>query len=335
MPASFFRAISSAGYAARYHSMCMPDTAPASRPLFLTGASGFVGAAVLDELLSRGYRVNALLRGRAIEREGVTSFQGDLFDDGVLDVALRDCTAAIHLVGIIRERPDKGQTFERIHYEGAKHVIDAARRNGVRRFVHMSAIGVQEDSPSEYASTKARAEAHLRQAGLDFTILRPSIIHGPKGEFLHMMADWAYGRAMPYFFMPYFGRGVFGFGKSKIQPIYVNDVARAFVDCIDKCDLIGQTIDLAGPQQLTWPQMYGVAADVLTGKRKLTVAIPIWYARLLTQLAPASFLPFNRAQVEMAGEDNTSSIDVIERHFGWQPLTFREALRSYKEQIGS
>jgi len=297
--------------------------------IFLTGATGFVGQAVLDELLARGYRVHALVRGKQIAREGVQTFIGDLFDDGILDAAMHGCAAAIHMVGIIREDPDKGQTFERVHFEGAKHVIDAAARNGVRRFVHMSALGVREDSPSAYASTKARAEAHLKQSGLDYTILRPSVIHGPRGEFMRMLADWAHGRSMPYFFMPYFGRGVFGFGKSKVQPVYVNDVARAFVDCVKKPDLIRHAIDLAGPEQFTWPEMYGRATEVLLGKRKLTIAFPIWYARLLTQLAPASMLPFNRAQVEMAGEDNTSSLDTIERHFGWTPQKFADTLRQY------
>lgn len=301
--------------------------------IFLTGATGFVGEAIVNELLSRDYRVRALVREKPIERERVENVVGDLFDDAALDAGMKDCAGAIHLVGIIREVPEKGQTFQRIHFEGAVRVINAAVRNGVKRFVHMSALGVREGSPSEYASTKARAEAHLKQSGLEWTILRPSIIHGRRSEFMRMLTGWATGRDMPYYFMPYFGRGVFGLDPAKLQPIHVDDVARAFVDTLQRPDLIGKTIDLAGTEQFTWPELYGVASEIITGQRKLALTFPTWYARLITQIAPASWLPFNRAQVEMANEDNTSTPDVVEHHFGWRPRAFASSLNEYAPSL--
>jgi NADH dehydrogenase len=292
----------------------MPD-----KSIFLTGGTGFVGSAVLNELLSRGHRVRLLSRNRTLDREGVLTVKGGLFDAATLEEGVRGADAVIHLVGIIREEPSRGQTFERIHYDGAVNVIDAARHAGVSRFIHMSALGVREDSPSEYASTKARAEGYLRQSGLDYTILRPSIVLGEGGEFTNMMRDWASGKSMPYLFMPFFGRGLLGQSPAKLQPIRVEDVARAFVDCLDKPELIHKTIDLVGPDAFTWPQMYRLFAQHTLGKTKPSIGVPIWYARLLTKIAPASLLPFNRAQVEMAGEDSTSTVSTVQDHFGWQP----------------
>src|SRR5438132_1400630 len=102
--------------------------------VFVTGASGFVGSAVVDELLSRGYGVNALVnRHELTDRpESVRSIKGGLFDREALEEGVGGCDAVIHLVGIIMERPSKGITFERIHFEGTKNVVDAAVRGGVR-----------------------------------------------------------------------------------------------------------------------------------------------------------------------------------------------------------
>jgi len=211
--------------------------------VFVTGGSGFVGSAVVAELFARGYSVTALAhRGKLKTQDSrVRVVRGDLFNTAALDEGLRDCHAVIHLVGIIREKPTQGITFERIHHLGAKNVIDAAKRNGVRRFIHMSALGTRPGAPSAYHQTKYQAEQYLINGGLDWTILRPSLIHGPGGEFTQMEAGWARGRKPPFFFMPYFGGGLLGRnGQVQIQPVHVNDVARAFVEAIENPKTVGE-----------------------------------------------------------------------------------------------
>src|SRR4051794_21401258 len=121
--------------------------------VFVTGGSGFVGSALIDELLSRQHPVHALVNRRPVSDQ-VRQFPGDLFDAKALDEAMSGCDAVIHLVGIIFEYPSKGITFERIHFQGARNVIDAAIRNGIRRFIHMSALGVRPDAVSTYHKTK-------------------------------------------------------------------------------------------------------------------------------------------------------------------------------------
>src|SRR5688500_16527526 len=108
--------------------------------VFVTGGSGFVGSVVIDELLARRYEVNALVNHRELKGRDarVRSIKGGLFDANALDEGMTGVVAVIHLVGIIMEKRSKGVTFERIHFQGAKSVIDAARRNDVRRYAHMS-----------------------------------------------------------------------------------------------------------------------------------------------------------------------------------------------------
>jgi uncharacterized protein YbjT (DUF2867 family) len=305
-------------------------------PVFVTGGSGFVGSAVIDELVARGYAVHALSSSKPIDPRGgkVRSFAGGLFDAAALEAGISGCAAVIHLVGVIMERPAKGATFERIHVGGTKAVVDAAKRAGVRRYVHMSALGTRPDAVSEYHRTKWEAEEYVRSCGLDWTMLRPSMIHGPKGEFMQMEAAWARKRKLPYLFMPYFGSGVLGLGKGgKIQPVYVGDVARAFVDAVDKQNTIGKTYDLGGPEQTDWPTMHKMISGVLTGKPRLTLPIPAWYAKALTRVLPASLLPFNRAQVVMSQEDNVGDGRKFRDDFGWYPKRFEETLRAYKDEL--
>jgi len=308
---------------------------PPDRTLFLTGGSGFVGPAVIQELRRRNYSIKALINHRPIP--GVESIKADLFDPAQLTRAITGCSAVIHLIGIIAENPKRGVTFQRMHVDATKSVVDATKSAGVRRYLHMSALGTRSNAVSQYHRTKFEAEEYVRQSGLDWTIFRPSMIHGPRGEFMQAEAKWARKQAMPYLFMPYFGRGLFGArGAGKLQPVEVDDVARAFVDAIDKPQTIHRAYALAGSEILTWPQMHREASKQIVGKRRATLPIPAWYAKTLAAVVPRSWLPFNRDQVIMSQEDNaateTESAEFAQ-DFGWTPRRFSETLADYADQL--
>jgi uncharacterized protein YbjT (DUF2867 family) len=305
--------------------------------IFVTGGSGFVGRCVIEELLRRGFDVTALVNRAPLDESvgRVESVHADLLDAAALQRGMSGCEAVIHLVGIIMETPSRGVTFERIHAQGTRSVVDAANRAGVRRYVHMSALGTREHAVSSYHKTKYAAEQYVRGSGLDWTILRPSMIHSPAGELMRMEAQWARKQAMPFLFMPYFGGGLLGRGGAgKLQPVYVGDVARAFVDALTHPKTIGRSYDLAGPDVLTWPQLHRAVAQAVVGRRRWVMPIPAWYARLLTRIVPGSLLPFNRDQVVMSQEDNTADLARFVEDFGWKPRGFVETLQTYAGQMG-
>jgi uncharacterized protein YbjT (DUF2867 family) len=303
--------------------------------IFVTGASGFVGSAIVKELRSRSYTVNALMNRKDLPvAEGVRVIRGGLFDAAVLAEGMEECDAVIHLVGIIMESPSRGVTFDRIHFQGTRAVVDAANRAGVRRYVQMSALGVRPNAVSNYHRTKFQAEEYVRDSGLDWTIFRPSLIHGPRGEFMQMEAKWARKKAPPFLFMPYFGAGFMGRGGAgKLQPIFVDDVARAFVDSLENPKTVGEIYPIGGAEQLTWPELHHIAAEKIVGKRRWVMPIPVWKAKLLTYVVPGFLLPFSWDQVVMSQENNTCDLGKFREAFGWETRGFSEALAGYASQI--
>ena len=290
----------------------------------------------MRQLLKRDFRVHALVHRRPlpIDDARITIFQGELDDCAALYPAMERATAAINLVGIIRENPASNTTFGRMHVGFTRAVVGACIRHNVLRYIHMSALGSRPDSPSLYHQTKAAGEAMVKTSSLSWTIMRPSVVHGADGEFTRALASWSRGKSAPWLFMPYFGAGLLGRGrKYLVQPVWVEDLARLFVDAIEAPATVGKQYDVVGDQTLTWPEMYSTFSRQLTGKSKPTMAIPAWYARGLTRIVPAKMLPFNRAQVLMSQEESVADLEPIERDFGFRPEGFEASVTRYIKQL--
>ena len=314
--------------------------APAPKRVFLTGTTGFVGRYVLGELLDRGHQVVCLVRSgdklrRVFSKDvlaRVTSVRGTLFDEFVLRQALAEVDAVIHLVGIIRETW-RGQTFDRIHRRGTKVIVRAAVEAGVQRFVHMSALGTRPGAVSQYHRSKRAGERYFRIRKLDWTIFRPSIIHGPDGEFMELLKTLACGWFPPV--MPYFGSG-----QCRVQPVSVRDVAYCLVEALHRPSTVGRIYELGGPRAYTWKELYSVAQRVLPGARrwKPRVGQPVWLAKLLagtvmkTPLVPERF-KFNRSQVQMSQEDSVCDHADAESALGIKMRDFESELAEYAGRI--
>lgn len=309
--------------------------------VWVTGASGFVGRYVVRELIAQGHQPVCLVRDpdklmghlTPDHRRRVETVPGDLFDREAMARAAKDCRAAIHLVGIIMERRLLGQTFSRIHVEATRNVLDSCRRAGIRRYAHMSALGSRPGAVSRYHQTKWSAEELVRASSLDWTIFRPSIIHGPDGEFMQMMKFFCTDRLRQPV-MPYFGKG-----ENLVQPISVRDVAACFARCLTLPETVGREYDLGGPERFTWKELYDVCALSIVGKRRMKVSVPVPVAKLMARtvipLAPSFLVPykFNVGQVQMSQEDSVCDTQAIEKTFGLKLRDFREELSHYADQI--
>ncbi|HWL92054.1 MAG TPA: complex I NDUFA9 subunit family protein [Phycisphaerae bacterium] len=319
--------------------------------VFLTGATGFVGRAVLRELIAKGHQVVCLARDR--QRLGkilseapagrIETVKGDLFDSAVAD-GVKGADAVVHLVGIIVESKLRGQTFRRVHVEGTQRVIEAAQAAGVKRYVHMSALGTRPNAVSEYHRTKWAAENIVRASGLDWTIFRPSLIHGPGGEFMNMMKTFVCDAAVPVLgfipapfpVIPYFGSG-----EAKLQPVSVKDVAHCFAAAVSSPETIGKVLELGGPQTCTWKEFYKICQELIPCAKpwKRLAGVPVPVAKVLAHtfmrlpLLPKA-LRYDVGQVIMSQEDSVCDARPAEEAFGIKMRDFRTELAAYAEQIG-
>lgn len=317
------------------------------RRVMVTGATGFVGGWVVRELVRRGITAVCLSRSgdrlhRRFDgsaRERIEVVEGTLSDRDALRRAADGCQAAIHLVGIILESPLTGQTFDRIHRRGTINVVEAVRNAGVRRYAHMSALGTRPDAVAEYHRTKYAAEQFVRESGLDWTIFRPSLIHGPDGEFMRLIKVFVCDLIPPV--IPYFGDG-----ENLLQPVSVKDVAYCFVESLFRPETVGQTYELGGPMSYSWKSLYRTCQRLMPcARRKPLVSTPLPIAKVLpwvvmptlTALGVVSakmrLLRFNRGQVTMSQEDNVCDPTLAERAFGITMRAFEDELYDYADQI--
>ncbi|RMH13722.1 MAG: SDR family NAD(P)-dependent oxidoreductase, partial [Planctomycetota bacterium] len=256
-----------------------------TKSIVVTGATGFVGRHVVTALLQGGYHVRALTRNRTKagqvlpQHDHLELVVGDALSEPACADLAAGADAAIHLVGILRETP--GQTFERVHEQATRNVVRACEANHVKRYIHMSALGASPLGRAAYQRTKFGAERIVRTSSLDWTILRPGLIHGPDGEFIKLAAAWARGLEPPHFFMPYFSRLEYVNGHRErvaplTQPIHVDDVVRAIFQSLEREEAIGEVYPLAGSERLSWPELLEVVRDTIParGPRLAAVGIP-------------------------------------------------------------
>ena len=268
------------------------------------GGSGFLGRSVVRALCKRDYRIRVAVRRpelaghlQPLGKVGqIHAVQANLRYPASIDAAMRDSHVAINLVGILAE--GGAQTFDAVQAEGAGAVAKAAAAVGAR-MVHVSAIGADENSPSHYARAKAAGEKAVLSTAPSATILRPSVVFGPEDQFTNRFA--ALARMSPA--LPLIGGGV-----TKLQPVYVGDVATAVADAVDGKTRAGATYELGGPEVLTMREIMEIILSTIERHRML-VPLPFALAKLqalFLQFAPGP-LKLTPDQVELLRSDNVVS----------------------------
>ncbi len=331
--------------------------------VLLSGATGFVGSQILEVLAKEGHTIRVIAREPSqcvvIQKKyNLEIFHGNILHGASIAGCMDGIEAVIHIVGVIAEVGEN--TYDRVHRVGTQNLIAEAKKAKVKRFIHMSALGVRANARSQYHQSKWAAEEAVRASGLDWTIFRPSIIYGPKDEFVNLFAKMT---KPPLNFLQLFTLPVIGGGYSYLQPIPVADVAKCFVGALTKQESIKKSYELCGPQPLRLREIIKTIAEVLGHETKevepplkccigdwsnlllplavfkglfiqpkvLLVPIPIEAATVLAWLAETFMskpIP-NRDQLLMLEEDNVGDPTEAMKDFGITPPDFRTGIAAY------
>ncbi len=260
------------------------------------GGAGFVGRHLCQQLAAQGYRVRVPTRDRErakalILLPTVDVVVADVQDPAALAAVVQGCDAVINLVGVLHDARGK-RGFAAAHVELARKVVAACRSNNVRRLLQMSALAAAPDAPSAYLRSKGEAETIVRESDLDFTIFRPSVIFGPDDSFLNMFACLT--RALPVIALASPG--------ARFQPVYVDDVAAAFVRALTDVTTFGQSYELVGPRRYTLRELVAYVGKI-TGQQRPIIGLN----RVLSycQAYAMEWLP-----VKLMTRDNLRSMEV-------------------------
>jgi uncharacterized protein YbjT (DUF2867 family) len=267
------------------------------------GGSGFIGRYVVKRLAHQGYVVRVAVRDPEaalfLKPMGAVGQVVPLFasvtNEGTVHRAIEDANIVVNLVGALAET--RSASFQAVHTEGAERIARLSAAAGVARLVHISAIGADPASPSRYGATKGAAEQAVRAAFAQATILRPSLVFGLEDQFFNRFAEMA--RLLP--FMPVIS------GQTKMQPVYVCDVADAIMAALTRLEAPGQTYELGGPRVWTFREILAYILKETNRHRRL-VEVPMGIANLqasLMQHLPGK--PLTPDQLLMLSRDNVVS----------------------------
>lgn len=294
--------------------------------VLVLGGTGFVGTALVNRLAELGARARVPTRRRARAQglyllPNADVIEADIHDDATLDRLIAGVDAVVNLVGVLQSPSGSpyGEAFRRAHVELPTRVVAACRRHGVGRLVHVSALGAAADAPSEYQRSKAAGEAAVRAGApqVAWTILRPSVIFGRGDRFLNLFAG----------LLRYFPLLPMGGAHSRLQPVFVEDVAELLACSLEWPDAIGQIWDVAGPKTYTLQELVEYAGEV-SGHRGLVIPLPeplaMLQAALIERLPHA---PLSRDNLRSLRVDNVT--DGPPLPFGAQPTPLESVVPLY------
>ena len=268
--------------------------------IFVTGGTGFVGRKIVHQLLATGHEVRCLVRPGSESKlpasDGLEICPGDATKPPSLEGLLQGCNGVIHLIGIIREFPRKGVTFEKLNCETAQNLVRAAENQGVKRFIHMSANGCTKTSSGGYFRTKFRAEKTVADSSLNWTVFRPSVIFGREDAFTNLLGEII--RKSPL--IP-----VIGNGQYRLAPVAVEDVAACFVAALRHEETMGKIYPLCGPNEVTYNHLLDIIAAALNRKPPAKMHVPAPLIKpFISLLDGFSQFPITREQMEMLLAEN-------------------------------
>lgn len=285
--------------------------------VLVTGGTGYLGGAFVPELAAAGHAVRVLVRAGAVRAAvpgAAETASGDVVADNGLAAACADCEAVVHLVGVLRA--PRGLTQEAVHARGTANIVRAARLAGVRRLLYVSALGADGAGPTPYLRAKASAEAAVRASGLEFVIVRPSVLFGPGGPGVNFVATLA-GLVRHAPLVP-----VLGDGRAALYPVAARDLAQGGVRLLARPDAAGRTFDVGGPERLEYIEVLRrIAAANGRAFRPLHLPLPLLRA-LLPALERLPGFPLDREQLAMLLASPPAETGAFWAATGVRPVAF-------------
>lgn len=285
--------------------------------VLVTGATGFLGRRVVRDLLQRRHEVRCLVhtpgRERLFDHNEVEVHYGNVTDAHSLPPAMEGAESVVHLAAIIRE--GRGVTFQSLNHQGTATAVAAAQAAGVREFIQLSALGAAPDPAYRYLYSKWQAERAVIESGLNWTVLRPSLLFGEGDEFLNAIAGLVrLGPVTP----------VLGRGSNRLQPVAADDVARCVGLAVGQREVQGRILQLGGPDQLTYNEIVREVARAM-GLRRRLLHLPVWPARLMAGVMGAAMPhpPITAEQLRMLELRNVTDHNRLESDFGFAPRPLR------------
>ena len=280
----------------------------------IVGATGFVGSHLVPHLVEAGHDVIAISRdGRRLQGWGdrVVARAADVGSGLGVEEALAGADALVHLAAIPRET--RGRSFEDVNVRGTQRVVGAAERSGIRRFVHLSVLGVADDPKLAYLNSKWRGEEAVRTSSLEWVVLRPSLMFGSGDGFFNLVKAT----------LRYWSPGIVvvpGAGDARFQPLSVDDLAIGVEKSLAEPDRAGSVYELGGPDHLTYGQIVDAVMGA-TGMRRLKVGMPIPLISALTAVTDRVLptFPVSHDQISSLQRPNYTDLDAFEKAFGITP----------------
>lgn len=290
--------------------------------LLVAGGTGFVGTEIVRQAIQRGHAVRILARGirsKVKEQWGAEVLPVDITDPVSVARPFADVEALIHTVGIIRETGK--QTFENIHIRGTWNLVNAARSVGLKHIIYISALGTGIEARTKYHQTKYQAEQMVINSGITYTIFRPSIIFGPRDEFINLLVKLIkYSPVVP----------VIGSGKYKLQPISVKDLAFCVIDSLTNPRAKNEIFEVGGSRAFEYDQILEIICKV-TGRHRHKIHLPITLLtpaiRIIEKIFPRP--PVTAEQLQMLRTDNICEPHRLIETFNIRLTPLEEGIKDY------
>jgi uncharacterized protein YbjT (DUF2867 family) len=296
--------------------------------ILITGATGYIGRHLVARLVAQGERPRCLVREmnrakRILPTDKVELVQGATTSPASLDAAVQGVDTIVHAAFLTADRKQStGNEYEKTNVQGTTHLIQAAKKAGVKRVVEIGGLGTRPDKPGSYMQGRYLAEKMLKESGLDWTIIQPSVLFGKNAPFIKGLVDLI--RTSPV--VP-----LIGGGKIMFQPIYVEDVVTVIIKVLeDPVSTANKTYTIGGPAYYSFTQIIDALLQA-THKQRIKVPAPTSLvgvgAAVMEAVLPKP--PLTKAAMALFTFDNTTDLLSVERDFGFTPLSFTTYLKEY------